>query len=130
MAKRNILIIDDDQDLIESVKTILTKEGFNIFSSNTGKEVKKEMLSKRPDLVIMDIMLSNMTEGFDIARELKDDDELKDIPVILMTALQLVTEFDDKRRSMDWLPGNSFIEKPFTPEDLLKKVKNSLKIKT
>ena len=126
MDKKDILLIDDDKDITEYIKIILKKEGFVIRSAFNGKEGMGAIAKKKPDLIIMDVMMSDMSEGFDLAKELKSDDRFKDIPIIISTALELLTDFDDKKKFRDWLPGDAYIEKPFNKEELVKKVKELL----
>lgn len=127
MAKKEILIIDDDNDFIESTSTILKNSGFNVSSALNGKDGYSAAKKKKPDIIIMDVMMTNMTEGFDLARELKNNTKFKDIPIIIITAMQVVTKFDDKRSLKDWLPGDGYFEKPCNPVELVKKIRSMLK---
>ena len=123
MDKKDILLIDDDEDIREYIKIILKKEGFGIRAASGGKEGMEAIIKKKPDLIIMDVMMSDMSEGFDLAGELKKDARFSGIPIIILTALELLTDFDDKRRFRDWLPGDAYMEKPFKKDELIKKIK-------
>lgn len=86
-----ILVVDDDIDIITVVKTILTKEGYEVITANDKIEGLKKVKSEKPDLAILDVMMTTAYEGFEMAKELVEDPELKDMPVIIQTSIEVLT---------------------------------------
>jgi CheY-like chemotaxis protein len=81
-----ILVVDDDPDIREVLRTVLEKEGHRITAASNGKEAMALIEADAPDLMILDIMMTTDTEGFDLMFELQGDPEFKDIPIILLTS--------------------------------------------
>jgi len=127
MAK--ILIIDDDPDIVEAIRIVLESKKYQVDSAADSQEGLKIIKKDKPDLIILDIMMNRMDEGFDVCRELKKDPKYKDIPILMLTALKERTGFDFKPEAgdEDWLPVEDYVEKPIQPDDLLAKVEKLLK---
>lgn len=89
-AKR-ILIVDDDVDVITVVKTILEKDGFEVISANDKVEGMKMLKKEKPDLVILDVMMSTHYEGFELAYEINSSADLKKIPFLMQTSIDVLT---------------------------------------
>lgn len=81
-----VLIVDDDPDLVEAVAMNLESRGFSIGKAYDGIEAWESIKAKRPDLVVLDVMMPRKN-GYEVCDELKSDNEYKDIPVILLTAV-------------------------------------------
>lgn len=120
--KEKILIVEDDKNISKLVKYNLEKQGFECFSAISGEEAL-ETLDKYPiDLIILDIMLPGM-DGFETCRLIKQDSELKNIPIVMLTA---------KGEEVDRIVGlelgaDDYIVKPFSPRELVLRVKAILK---
>ena len=127
MAK--ILIIDDDADIVEAMKIVLNSRGHHVIDANGGAEGLKKAKADRPDLIILDVMMETADKGFDVARELKGDNNLKDVPILMLTALKDKMGLDFKKEAGDsvWLPVEAYLEKPLKPEDLISKVEHFLR---
>lgn len=127
MAKK-VLIVDDDVDLVEAVSILLETKGYVVISANSGEEGFKMAKAQSPDLMLLDVMMTHKSEGFDIARNLKNDKITKDIPVVMVTGIKKEMnlpfgfEPDD-----EWLPVKAVLEKPVKPEALLKTVEEFIK---
>ncbi|MDD5746178.1 MAG: response regulator [Candidatus Omnitrophica bacterium] len=123
-----ILIIDDDHDFSDAVTTMLQSQGYAVLTADNGKEGFKQAKEKKPDLILLDVMMTQKTEGFDAARDLKHDAATKDIPVVLVTgirkAMNLAFGFEPDE---DWLPVKTVLEKPVKPEVLLQAIRQELK---
>lgn len=91
METKKILIVDDDIDVITVIETILTKEGFNVISANDKKEGMQKIRSEKPDLAILDVMMTTHYEGFELAKEINDDEELRKMPVLMQTSIDVLT---------------------------------------
>lgn len=89
--KRKILIVDDDVDIINVLETILTKEGYDVVSANNKKEGFEMMKSEKPDLAILDVMMTTHFEGFEMAREILETPEFKNLPFLIQTSIDILT---------------------------------------
>ena len=126
MAKK-ILVVDDNADFVKGVETILRAHQYEVCSASNGTEGLKQIAAQKPDLVILDVMMDEITEGFDVARKLQKSPELKSTPVILLTGIrkELHLPFGFERDD-ELLPVATVLEKPIAPEALLKKIEELL----
>jgi CheY-like chemotaxis protein len=126
-----ILIIDDDPDIVTSVRLTLENEGFEVIAAENGHEGLEKIKSEHPDLIILDVMMDTMTEGFQLSLELRSPDptseyaEYKDIPILMLTSIHSTTSLRFGPEE-DYLPVDAFIDKPIDPESLATKVKELL----
>ena len=122
-----ILLVDDDRDFVELNQIALESRGYRIITAYNGEEGLKKALQEKPDLIVLDVMMSTRTEGFDVARKLREIEELKEIPIIMVSAIREEMDISGKIKSdKNWLPVTEFIEKPFPPDKLLKKIEQLL----
>ncbi|MEE8589803.1 MAG: response regulator [Spirochaetia bacterium] len=127
MAK--IKIIDDDLDLAEDLSLLLKNAGHEISTRDDTEGAVAVLIEEKPDLLILDIMFpENPAGGFDLAREIRSTPALKDLPVILLTAINQEFPMDFSSRDIDpeWMPVQDFLEKPVAPDVLLEKVDSLL----
>ena len=82
---KKILIIDDDYDYVEAVSVLLHSKGYNIITAENGKKGIEKVKKEKPDLIILDVMMTKKTEGFEVARQLRKEKFSKKIPIIMMT---------------------------------------------
>lgn len=99
MAKgANILIIEDDRDLVNSMRVIFESLDHKVRTAYNGKEGFEQIEKKKPDLIILDVMMATDTEGFDLAYKLKNQAEYKNIPIIMVTGFtQRMAELGPER---------------------------------
>jgi len=125
MSQKRILIIDDDPSFLEICSAILMEYGYQVDTAkNTGDGLGK-LVSQRPDLLILDVMMAAMDEGIAFATSLKRRDDLGRIPIMIVSA-RPDTEKGYKRtidQDMDWLAADIFMEKPVMPQELLHNVR-------
>ena len=88
---KKIVIVDDDIDIINVVESILTAKGYKVFSANDKKEGLELIKNKKPDLAILDVMMTTHFEGFELAEEIVSDEFLKTIPIIIQTSIEVLT---------------------------------------
>jgi len=117
-----ILIVDDEPDIVELVKINLEKNGFDVISSYTGREIFDLFKKFNIDLVILDLMLPDI-DGLEICKILKSENETKNIPIIMLTAKD--TEID-KVLGLE-LGADDYITKPFSPRELVARVRAVLR---
>lgn len=132
MENAKILIVDDDPDLIKVLQTILESEQYTVITAANRTEGMEKIRINKPDLVILDVMMSTCQDGFEMSRELKKNPECKDIPILMLTAVKNKFGIDFKSSAGDpaWLPVDEFLDKPAEPHVLLTKVKKLLSKKT
>lgn len=117
-----VLCIDDDAGVIELVELILQKEGIAVVGASTGTEGLQLMRRIHPQAVLLDIMMPEQ-DGWSVFKQIKEDAELKDIPVIIVTARDSTFEEVIAR---DKAGVDDYITKPFTPAALRKSVKKAI----
>jgi CheY-like chemotaxis protein len=117
MAKK-ILIADDEIDILKVVTFRLRKSGYEILTAVNGKEALDLIQVKRPDLILLDLRMPLM-DGYEVCKRIKHDEELKKIPVILLTASK-INEAPEKVRELE---ADDYLIKPFDPAKLFEKVK-------
>jgi len=122
MSPKKILIVDDEVDLVETVRFPLEMEGFNVLVSYNGEDALSQARKERPDLILLDLMLPKL-DGYKVCRLLKFDERYKSIPILMLTAK---TQEKDKALGME-TGANEYITKPFDLEKLVEKVKAYLK---
>jgi two-component system phosphate regulon response regulator PhoB len=131
MAKKRVLVVDDELDMRIFVTTLLETSGYKPFSAEDGIQGLEMARKDKPSLIILDIMMPRES-GITMYRELKSDPTLKDIPVIMVSALAKKT-FLHSQSVLDAYKGEeipepaAYIEKPPEPDELLEAIQNSLK---
>jgi DNA-binding response OmpR family regulator len=119
----NILIIEDDRDLVNSMRVIFESLNYKVRTAYNGKEGLEQIEKKKPDLIILDVMMATDTEGFDLAFKLRNHADYKSIPIIMVTGFtQRMAELGPEKfqhiLGEDW-PVTKIFEKPIDPDELL-----------
>lgn len=115
---QKILCIEDEQEMIDLIRLILTRRGFEVVGANGGKQGLEAIKQEKPDLVLLDLMMPDM-DGWEVYQQMKAEEATRDIPVIVVTA---------KAQSIDKVLGlhiakvDDYIAKPFSPQDLMNSV--------
>ena len=123
-VKRKILIADDDPDIVEAMKTVLEANGFAVQTAPNGQEALRKLRADKPALLILDVMMTTETEGFHVAYDIRNDDVLHDLPVLMLTAIEGKTGFKfSPDKDADYLPVEEFVTKPVEPQELVERVK-------
>lgn len=125
MNKKKILVVDDDADFVEINKLVLEKNGYEVTVAYNGKECLEKIDLKKPDLIILDVMMTRKDEGFEVSRDLRNSEQTKNIPILMVTSINDTVPFNFEPDET-WLPVDDFIEKPVEPEQLLDKVRKML----
>jgi CheY-like chemotaxis protein len=100
MKVQKILIVDDDIDVINVITTILENEGFEVISAFDKKEGLKLARKEKPDMAILDVMMTTHYEGFEMAKELSEDPVLKQIPILMQTSIDVLETTKESVREM------------------------------
>lgn len=125
-----ILIIDDDKDIVDTMRIILESRDYKVRFAHNGKDGYAELEKKSPDVIILDVMMSTDTEGFDLAYKLQETPQYKRIPILMLTSFpQKMTELGPEGfqhiLGEDW-PVTRFFEKPIKPEKLIAAIEEVL----
>jgi CheY-like chemotaxis protein len=89
-TKKKILIVDDDIDVITALETILTKQGYEVHSAMNKKEGIEILRKEKPNLAILDVMMTTHYEGFELAEEILNNPEFKDIPFLMQSSIDIL----------------------------------------
>lgn len=122
MSQKKILVVDDELDLVETIRFQLETEGFNVISAYNGEDALNLARTENPDLILLDIMLPKL-DGYKVCRLLKFDEKYKNIPIIMLTAR---AQEKDKIIGLE-TGADEYITKPFDMDKLLESVKAHLK---
>ena len=127
MAEKTILVIDDDIDLVEIIRVTLENQGFKVIDAQTGERGLAMAREQDPDLILLDVMMGKVDEGFQVAYQLRSEDLTAETPILMLTAVTDQPGFDfDPAKDKDFLPVNEFLEKPVSPRDLVDMIRKHL----
>ncbi len=125
--KKLVLIVDDDVEYVESNQELLEASGYDVIAAYNGAEGLALAKTRKPDLMILDVMMATNTEGFEIARRIPHSAELKNMHVLLVTGIRkdmkLPVSFQPDET---WLPVDKVFEKPIDPQMLLDEIKKRI----
>ena len=122
MAKKNIFVVEDEEDILDLIRHHLTKEGFVVATATNGLEAVKAVQRKPPDLILLDLMLPGL-DGLEVCRQLKKDPKTAGIPILMVTAKD---EESDVVTGLE-LGADDYIVKPFRMKELIARVRAALR---
>ncbi|MBN1657419.1 MAG: formate transporter FocA [Anaerolineae bacterium] len=117
-----ILVVDDDPDFVQITRTILLKEGYGVSTASNGAQAWEAMMKTKPDVVLLDVMMSTTLEGVDLSRKMAAEPKLKDVPIIMISSIDS-TFHADKLPDNLHIPIDAWISKPVDPDHLLRTVR-------
>lgn len=120
--QKRILMVDDDRDFAEAVSCFLEANGLTVFRAHDGKEGIKLAKMERPDLILMDIMMGERTEGFFTIQEIRRDPALKDVPVFVLSSFCTRLPDFEIPSSGGWLAHDMFFAKPVDMAQLMENI--------
>ena len=133
-----ILIVDDDKNIVAAMKVVLESKDYEVATAYNKEDGLKQVENSKPDLIILDVMMDHVTDGFQVSRKLKADPQTAHIPILMLTAIH--REMDSElspgflRYSPEtdegYLPVDDFMDKPIKPDDLLNRIEKLLKKQT
>ncbi len=130
-ARYHILLIEDDLDMHHAIRAMLPEAEFELTCCSTGPAGLAAMRKDPPDLLLLDIMLATPSEGFHLCYQMKEDDRLREVPVIMISAIGRRMGMDyAKELGTEYAPAEAFLEKPFDAATLLKSVRRWLPVRT
>jgi CheY-like chemotaxis protein len=113
-----VLIVDDDPDFVLISRTVLQEAGHEIREAANGSQALEMMRKERPDVVLLDVMMSTTLEGVDVSKTMQADPELKDVPIIMISSIS-TTEYASDFPDGEAIPIHAWISKPIQPKVLL-----------
>lgn len=127
MSKK-VLMIDDDPEFVDAISNLLDAKGYEVHTASNGKDGVAKAKAENPDIILLDVMMTTKNEGFNVARELHEDQNLATIPIIIMTGIRremnLPFGFEPDET---WLPVKTVLEKPVKPEVLLSAISDNIR---
>jgi CheY-like chemotaxis protein len=117
-----ILIVDDDPDFVETTGIVLEQEGHETVSASSGNEALQAIRKAKPDLVVLDVIMSSILDGLNVTQQLQDDPEHKDIPIIMVTSIAN-TDYAALFPTDEYVHIDAFMTKPIAPDELLSQVR-------
>lgn len=132
MSSKKILVIDDDPDFVAAVTPILKSALYEVATASNPTEAKEKIFSEKPDLILLDIMMDSLFDGFSLCHAIKTSREFrefKDTPIIFVSAVKEIagTRFQFKGEEQGMVGPDDYIDKPIEPADLLARIEKLLK---
>lgn len=120
---KTVLIIDDDSDFVRAIQALLESSGYKVRSAGNGRDGLQQAKILEPDLILLDVIMTERTEGFFVLQEMRRMPALSKTPVIVVSSIYT----DERSFRVDpeagWLPANLFMAKPVEPAKLLAEAK-------
>jgi two-component system, OmpR family, alkaline phosphatase synthesis response regulator PhoP len=120
--KKKVLIVDDDPDYVAAITALLEGSGYEVIRAANGTDGLDLAKTERPDLILLDVMMTERTEGFFVLQSMRSVPALADVPIVIVSSVY--SEFPHFRVNpkAGWLPADQFLAKPVDPETLLSEV--------
>jgi DNA-binding response OmpR family regulator len=116
---KKILLVDDEVDILTLYKRILEKEGYEIATAVNGPEALQKMITFKPNLVVLDIMMPEM-DGWELSKKIRSEHNEKELPIIMLT---VKSEIEDKVKSVEEAGANRHLTKPINGSILISTIK-------
>ncbi|MDA8216417.1 MAG: response regulator [Dehalococcoidales bacterium] len=126
MAAAKVLLIDDDEDFVRINRAYLEQAGFHVLDAFSGEEGLAVAKDEHPDLVILDYMMAWQTEGSLVALAMREDAQLHNTPIILLTSVRSQHPWWGIEKSDKYLPVDVILDKPVRPDRLISAIKTLL----
>ncbi|UCE41552.1 MAG: response regulator transcription factor [Candidatus Aminicenantes bacterium] len=130
--RAKILVIDDDPDFKKVISFMLESESYQVVTAKNPQEAKKQLLAEKPDLILLDIMMDSIFDGYSLCHDIKTSQEfqeLRETPIIFVSAVKAKSgsrfSFDTNQYGLR--EPDDYIDKPVQPEDLIPRIEKLLK---
>ena len=127
--KKMVMVIDDDVQLVETVRVLLESVGYEVTHSYRAEEGMEKARLLKPDVVLLDVMFAGPPgpDGFELSRRFRQDPQLESIPVIILSGVKKVLDFPfSVTPDETWMPVAGFLEKPIKPDELIAAIEKVL----
>ena len=125
MVPRKVLIAEDEEDIVDMVRCVLVARGFEVRSTDNGARAFEMLKEERPDLLVTDILMPGMT-GLELCRRIREDENLNDLPVIVITSITKDSDLADGFWKIA-TDSDDFITKPFSPFELADRIQKIIR---
>lgn len=123
--KKKILLVDDEADFTEVTSLLLESNGYDVVTAASGADGREVAAREKPDAIILDVMMETRSAGFEVARWLRSRDDLRHIPIIMLTAVNQAYPMNFQPDEV-WLPVDVFLDKPVQPDKLVAHLQKAL----
>lgn len=129
MSKPKILVVDDDEDYLESTAAVLKANGYEVLIADNGKDGFEKAKAQLPQLIIIDLLMNDVNEGYDLCLKIGHDRRFEGVPLLMISAARQNAMLKNANFAPDvfWFPIDAFLDKPINKETLLKHVNDLLK---
>ncbi len=128
-AKKRILLVDDDLDLLEQNKILLESKGYKVVTADNTKDAWELFQSEKPDAAVLDLIMEEHDSGFILSYKIKKDEHGKNIPVFVITSATYITGFRfgaSTKEEKEWIRCDEILNKPVVIDELVQKLENYL----
>lgn len=125
-TKPTLLVVDDDPDFVEIIRTVLVKEGYAVRTAASGEQALDSMKMERPSLVLLDVMMATPLEGVGVAHKMSTDQALREIPIVMISSIDS-SKYKDSLPDDLHIPIDAWISKPVDPEHLVRTVRRFIR---
>lgn len=132
MKAAKILLVDDDPDFIMAIRAILENNNYEVISAKSKAEGLEKLKQDKPELAILDVMMDEPHDGFELAREIRKEESYNNMPILMLTSIDGLTgiNFRAATKSKEWLPADAYMDKPVEPETILAEIEKLLSKKS
>ena len=124
---KKLLLVDDDAAFVESNRELLEAFGYEVLTAYDGDSGLEMARQEKPDLMILDVMMTTNDEGFEVARKISKDPDFRGMRVLLLTGISRALSLPDELKpDTTWLPVDRVLEKPIDPSQLIDEVERLL----
>jgi len=120
---KTVLVIDDDRDFVTAIEALLVSSGYRVVTASNGRDGLQQAKVLQPDLILLDVMMTERTEGFFLLQELRRIPVLSCTPVIVISSIYTEQPMFRVSPEAGWVPANLFLPKPVDPTRLLEEAK-------
>lgn len=121
MAKARILVVDDDPDFVEYTRTVLENADYQVVSAGNSDQGMRVLVREKPDLVVLDVIMTSVLDGLSMSQRMADDPDLKHVPIVMVTSIAN-TDYLALFPTDESIHIDAFLTKPIAPSELLRQI--------
>jgi CheY-like chemotaxis protein len=125
MSKAKILIVDDDPDFVEYTRTVLETADYQVVSAGNSDQGMRVLSREKPDLVVLDVIMSSILDGLNMSQRMAEDPELSHVPIVMVTSIAN-TDYLALFPTDESIHIDAFLTKPIAPSELLRQISRLL----
>jgi len=121
-----ILVVDDDPDFVESTRMMLEPNGYTVVNAANGAQGLRKLAEEKPDLVILDVIMSTVLDGLSMSQKMSENQAYKDVPILMVTSIAN-TDYAALFPTDEYINISGFLTKPISTEQLLSQIQRLLR---